>query len=313
MGITIRGAAAVLPPPTDPEGDIAEGASLACKRPYQADHKMSVETGSAAVSAALEQARLTVDDVDMIISKGVSPSHLAGDPAIMGPRVGHAIQKELRLPNAFVFDLMDADFTFAMDIAESFFLLHSMKTALLVHTECSAPGVMPCKDTGFTVADGASCMVIEFDILRPTLGSTFRDVPGHSVLEMLPLEGDALTAGLKRTRMQWDLKDSFFGDLSKQGSECLSAEMDKHPDASPTRYVTEDWFGGVEIAMPTDKRVRPAEELGYLGPHSIPHVAATLLAEDHGEDPAFDYLTTLCFNPFKMRFGSRLTRLRRRL
>ena len=314
MGICVRGASVELPSPTEPEGDIAAGAPLACKRPYQADHKMSVEAATAAVSRALDQAKLKVEDIDILISKGVSPSHLAIDPAIMGPRVGHAVQKELKLPNAFVFDLMDADYTFAMDIAESFFSLHNMKYGLLIHTECSAPGVWPCKETGFTLSDGASCMIIELDVLRPTMGSTYRDVsPEHECLQMRPLEGEALTSGLKRTYMKWDVQDDLMATLCETGSETIAAELERHSEVSNLHCATEDWFPGVKITHPgvaADRMLTPAAELGYLGPHAVPCIAEQLLAAEAGGE-GYEYLTGVCFNPFKMRFGSRLMRLRR--
>jgi 3-oxoacyl-[acyl-carrier-protein] synthase III len=312
MGISIVGAAVNLPPPRKPEG-VPDGAVFSCPRPFQADYKMSLEVAVPTVLRALEVARTATNQVDLLVTKGVSPSHIADVPDVMGPRVGHPIQREIGLPNAFVFDIMDGDFSLAFDIVESFFNLYPFQRAVLVHTECSAPGVKPDPETGFTLHDGASVLVVAPDPKRHRLGSTFADVD-HAAPKLVPLPPDEISQGTHRMRARWSPSQGFFQALTKGASDVVARELEGE-GGDPSRFLLayEDWFPGYEVAnaaISRDRVLMPSEALGRLGPHTLPAALADLYARPARSEED-EHLLAVTFNPFKMRFGARSVRVRR--
>jgi hypothetical protein len=92
---------------------------MSCDRPAGAAGELALDYARAATEAALSASGYTPRDLDLLISKGVSPTHIAESPEIVGPRLGHALQHALGAKNAFVFDLLDADWTPAFDTAEA--------------------------------------------------------------------------------------------------------------------------------------------------------------------------------------------------
>ncbi len=116
MGIRVLGAAVGLPAPRTPSVDGA----LACARPFESDGTLSADTAKPVVLAALAMAKTKPDGVDLVIGRGLSPTHVADAPDVLGPRTAHAVQRECRMVNAFVFDVLDCDLNFNLDLAETF-------------------------------------------------------------------------------------------------------------------------------------------------------------------------------------------------
>ncbi|MBN3819830.1 hypothetical protein G3N57_25930, partial [Paraburkholderia sp. Se-20369] len=72
-----------------------------------------------AARQALLQAGCLPSELDLIVSLSISPSRMADAPSIAGPRLAHPVQRDLRARHAAVFDLLDADWTLALDLAQS--------------------------------------------------------------------------------------------------------------------------------------------------------------------------------------------------
>lgn len=110
-----------------------------------------------AARLALRQARSLPSELDLIVSLSISPSRLADSPTIAGPRLGHPVQRGLRAANALVFDLLDADWTFALDLAQSHCRQLGCRRALVVRAELLTD-VEHAERTG--LCDGAGALVI---------------------------------------------------------------------------------------------------------------------------------------------------------
>lgn len=72
-----------------------------------------------AARQALAKARCLPSELDLIVSLSVSPNRMADAAPIAGPRLAHPVQRDLRASNAAVFDLLDADWTLALDLVQS--------------------------------------------------------------------------------------------------------------------------------------------------------------------------------------------------
>nr|WP_221320177.1 hypothetical protein [Chitinivorax tropicus] len=110
-----------------------------------------------AARQALSQARTLPSEIDLIISLSISPSRVATAANIAGPRLSHPIQRDLRASHAVVFDLLDADWSFALDIAQSYCRQLGYRRALVVRAECLAD-VAQVAGSGFS--DGAGAIVL---------------------------------------------------------------------------------------------------------------------------------------------------------
>ena len=119
---------------------------------------MAIDALLPAVHQVLGQAGLQAVEIDMIVSISVAPDHLALESNIIGPRIGHPLQKSLGAQRAYVFDLMDASVAKALHIADIFAFQQGYRHVLVVRAECSH-GVRPDPDSGFTVPDGAMAML----------------------------------------------------------------------------------------------------------------------------------------------------------
>lgn len=125
-----------------------------------AQSEMAIDALLPAVHQVLDQAGLQAAEIDMIVSISVAPDHLALEPNIIGPRIGHPLQKCLGAQRAYVFDLMDASVAKALHVADIFAFQQGYRHVLMVRAECGH-GVRPDPDSGFTVPDGAMAMLCE--------------------------------------------------------------------------------------------------------------------------------------------------------
>ncbi len=241
----------------------------AVNRPAHSD--MAIDALLPAVHHALGQAGLQAADIDMIVTMSVSPDHLAIDPAIIGPRIGHPLQMRLAADRAYVFDLMDASVAKAMHVADIFGFQQGYRRVLFARAECGH-GLRPDTGSGFTVPDGAMAMVCE-----PTGRSRFRSsrLEGMEPL-MLMLNPSIAGAGDSKAHARFAPPASIGQRYSDAARESVAALNDEHFDSA--RYIVEHWdFGaGREQSGPFDTG------LGL----------ASLLASGIGD------VTLLSFDPF---------------
>ncbi|RXV65337.1 hypothetical protein D1006_35165 [Burkholderia stabilis] len=106
---------------------------------------------------ALEQARYLPSEVDLVVSLSISPNRVAEDVAIAGPRFTHQGKRDLRAQHAAVFDLLDADWTLALDLTQSHCHWLGYRSALVIRTK-ALKDVEHVGTSGF--ADGARATVL---------------------------------------------------------------------------------------------------------------------------------------------------------
>lgn len=316
MAICLIGAGTNLPEPRSPADPIAKHGILAGLRPYQADHQMMAVTAQKAVNEALTQAKTSPDQIDLIITMGVSPSHVADDPAILGPRVGHPIQRDMGLSNAFVFDTLDGDMNFAMDLAESFFNLYPFKRALLIHSECGAPSVKPCLETGLTLSDGVSALVVSPDFSRTQMGASYIDISDQvEPLSMHPLPAGKITEATELVQLSFSAPPPLFSAIGDAALKVITQESGRYPVNEDSGYVIEDWFEGYSQALNQLPRnfthCETPTDSGHTGPHTLALCAQKKLGDLDSASSQDEHLLLTTFNPFKMRLGCRRVRIRK--
>lgn len=316
MAICLIGAGTNLPEPRSPADPIAKHGILAGLRPYQADHQMMAVTAQKAVNEALAQAKTSPDQIDLIITMGISPSHVADDPDILGPRVGHPIQRDMGLSNAFVFDTLDGDMNFAMDLAESFFNLYPFKRALLIHSECGAPSVKPCMETGISLSDGVSALVVSPDLSRTQMGASYIDISDEvEPLSMHPLPAQKITEGTHLVQLRFSAPPPMFSSIGVAAANVIRQESERYRAQNDTKYVLEDWFPGYRDALSelpaTFTQFETPNDCGHAGPHTLALSAQLKLDNLERTSTQDEHLLLTTFNPFKMRLGCRRVRIRR--
>lgn len=305
MAMSVLGAAVNLPTAELPKDPSARKGILAVPRPYQGDHRMIAETAVQAIEDALLQANTNRKDIDLMITLGASPSHMADSPDILGPRFGHPIQRDMGINNAFVFDILDGDMNFAMDIAESFFNLYPFKRALLIYGECSAPGVRACKETGMALADGVSAWVVGPDETRSQMGASYEALDsGFRPLVMHPLSPNEISNGLELVELRFQAPPEFLENLRESTATVTAQESSRHGGQHKSETIHDAWFD-------LNPGASGGEGAVYQGPHALTVSMNSFLASPEDECPVTHVLATT-FNPFKMRVGCRALRLRRK-
>jgi hypothetical protein len=106
--------------------------------------------------AALSAAGVAADQIDLITTLCISPSHIAARPQLIGPRFGYMVQRQLGITRAFVLDLIDASWIFAIDQTALFTFSRQYRTALLIRAEC----FVAASGNPAILADGAAALVL---------------------------------------------------------------------------------------------------------------------------------------------------------
>lgn len=300
MGIRVLGAAVHLPAPRQPDIKTGSDAPLRCARPFDAAATLSADAAKPVVLAALEMAKTTADQVDMLIGRGLSPTHVADSPDVLGPRTPHAVQRECRLVNAFVFDVLDCDVNFNLDLAETFLVSQGFDRAVLVHTECTAPAVRPDRDSGFSMADGVSALVITRDASTPMRKGSYRNVTGYEGARMEILPPDERVAGELRAALSFPWAAGLIDAIDAAGNQVLAAELAKAGDLADLCFGVEDWFDvGIDAEALAGKRVALDPGVGHPGSHTLTAMIAKRL--DAGHSGRFLGVTV---DPWAMRCGA---------
>ncbi len=125
---------------------------------HATERPMAIDFARDAVVQALAQAQLQATDIELIVALSLSPSRLADDPGFSYPRLSHPLQRDLGLSNAVVFDMMDADWSIALDLAQSFCVGLGYRYALVVRGEC-VDDVIDARAQA--LVNGAAALVLE--------------------------------------------------------------------------------------------------------------------------------------------------------
>ncbi len=121
-----------------------------------ANGELAYQMGVKAANEALEDAKITVDEVDMIIATTMSPDCFT-------PSVACLIGNELRMKKAVAFDINVActGYVYAFDLARNFLEMGAYRNILIVSTEIMSRMVdFEDRSTCVLFGDGASATVV---------------------------------------------------------------------------------------------------------------------------------------------------------
>ena len=289
----VLGAGVSLPPPRMYPESRGHALPYACPRPRAGASEMAIDLALVACDQALQQAGCRPEDIELIAGMSISPDHLSDDPAIAGPRLGHPLQRELKARNAFVFDLIDADWGAAIDIACAFAASTGLRRVLLFRAECTH-GLVPDETSGFAVPDGSGALVVAV-----TPGGEYRAsyvvVPGG-------FRGAELTLAPPDIRVTSNARAvltlPFQPGLRAAVHEAMQRIVEQ--DAADGRsaadvIVREDWFGARnDDAAPDDSAAMAVS----VGPFALP-----LVLSQQPRSASSASILNVSFNPFHMRCG----------
>ncbi|KVD04239.1 hypothetical protein [Burkholderia ubonensis] len=224
----ILGAAVALP-----------GAATAAQ-PYANDYAVN------AARQALLQAGCLPSELDLIVSLSISPSRLADAPSIAGPRLAHPVQRDLRARHAVVFDLLDADWTLALDLAQSHCRQLGYRRALVVRAEALAD-VEQVATSGF--ADGAGAIVLTPSGHDRGYASSYADLesPPFATLDALPARRVNGALSLARFESRFDHATGRFDGEPANAAAAVRAMVDEVQSRIDRRAATlfcESWLSG---------------------------------------------------------------------
>ncbi|KVC99640.1 hypothetical protein WI78_10645 [Burkholderia ubonensis] len=224
----ILGAAVALP-----------GAATAAQ-PYANDYAVN------AARQALLQAGCLPSELDLIVSLSISPSRLADAPSIAGPRLAHPVQRDLRARHAVVFDLLDADWTLALDLAQSHCRQLGYRRALVVRAEALAD-VEQVATSGF--ADGAGAIVLTPSGHDRGYASSYADLesPPFATLDALPARRVNGALSLARFESRFDHAIGRFDGEPANAAAAVRAMVDEVQSRIDRRAATlfcESWLSG---------------------------------------------------------------------
>lgn len=193
-----------------------------------------------AAKLALSQARCLPSELDLIVSLSVSPNRVADSVSIAGPRLAHPVQRDLRASNAHVFDLLDADWTFALDIAQSHSRALGYRRALVVRAE-ALDDVEGIERGG--LSSGAGAIVFTIDAAKPTRTAYARlDV---APLAKLGTAGPGDKRYLARIDGQFDSAAGRFSAMPRNAgaaAERVIGHVLGEPAATPGTLFRESWL-----------------------------------------------------------------------
>lgn len=228
-----------------------------------------------AAEDACRQGGIAGSDLDLIVTLSVSPSHLAVKPEHIGPRYGYIVQKRLANSKAFVLDLMDSDWTFALDQASLFASFQAFRRVLILRAECLT-GVGG--DFGRAFADGAAALLLD-------VGET-PAAPRYAFLSPEPLLTMQQASGAPhdRTVMDWHGNEP-------ASAPAIAAEFWRNPASVK---VIESWAPAPDAGSWAG---RPSGEAIVF---EIPDALQRLRRNKADHDMT---VTLISLDPFKARLG----------
>jgi len=225
-----------------------------------------------AVDQALQQAELHASQLDLIVSLSLSPDHLVSECEIMGPRIGHPLQKAIAAKNAFVFDLMDASLAKAIRIINTLAQQENYKNVLLVRSEMGH-GVSPDSSSGFCLPDGAMALV-----LKPVVEQYFSQgllEGGWSPL-VVQLNTNIQSPLDEKCRFNFSYQEGLAKSIGRANDQLLS-----RTDLPANEGIFENWLS-----------VSPGENACF-GPFDLPREFVRRL-----EEGRYGGLLAVSFDPF---------------
>ncbi|KVO96454.1 hypothetical protein WL21_02240 [Burkholderia ubonensis] len=287
----ILGAAVALP-----------GAATAAQ-PYANDYAVN------AARQALLQAGCLPSELDLIVSLSISPSRLADAPSIAGPRLAHPVQRDLRARHAVVFDLLDADWTLALDLAQSHCRQLGYRRALVVRAEALAD-VEQVATSGF--ADGAGAIVLTPSVHDRGYASSYADLesPPFATLDALPARRVNGALSLARFESRFDHATGRFDGEPANAAAAVRAMVDEVQSRIDRRAATlfcESWLSGwpsiaagAEGELPVDVVAGSAD---IPNPFQLPAWLASRVADSMSLRDDEHTVVAMTLDPFRPRIA----------
>ena len=222
------------------------------------------EMARSALRGACDAAGIAPSRIGLIVTLSVSPSHQGGSADIVGPRFGYVVQRDLAIEGAFVLDLIDSDWAFALDQTILFARGQGIRHAALLRGE----NLARVRSPHAAFRDGAAALLVE-------VGSTPSDASfvGLGAEPFLTLDVDGDGARMRDHGLPAELPEAGRALLEKGGAD---------------RVYVEDWVPGSAVG---DSRARVVRGSGIF---AIPQ----LIERAGGERCAI-----VSLDPFKSRLG----------
>jgi len=183
------------------------------------------------VDLALTEASLTARDLDLIATISISPDRVAIDPAILGPRVGHPLQRAIGASRAYVFDMLDASLAKAVHAVDIFAHAQGYENVLIVRTDHCA-GLDLQLGSGLHLPDGALAMAC-----RPDGRSRFSSVPLADLSPAVTLADRVVHDALD---VKATMRFASPPDLTTRYGAAMRSAISRLPTAG--RSFAESWF-----------------------------------------------------------------------
>lgn len=278
------------------------GAATAAQ-PYANDYAVN------AARQALLQAGCLPSELDLIVSLSISPSRLADAPSIAGPRLAHPVQRDLRARHAVVFDLLDADWTLALDLAQSHCRQLGYRRALVVRAEALAD-VEQVATSGF--ADGAGAIVLTPSGHDRGYASSYADLesPPFATLDALPARRVNGALSLARFESRFDHATGRFDGEPANAAAAVRAVVDEVQSRIDRRAATlfcESWLSGwpsiaagAEGELPVDVVAGSAD---IPNPFQLPAWLASRVADSKSLRDDEHTVVAMTLDPFRPRIA----------
>ena len=173
----------------------------------------SADYGKLACAKALKDANWKPEDVEMIIGFSISPSNISDDPNIVGPRIAHPIQRDLELNSAFVFDLMDCDWGFALDVANGFMEELDLDKVMIVRGEYCEDTIQYEEQETLIFTNGAGVLLLERSE-TPSFSIEYIN-PDHSVNAATMNFLNAYEQDVEKLKFNHSFDDAFIDESKK--------------------------------------------------------------------------------------------------
>ncbi|MGZ2749737.1 hypothetical protein [Burkholderia stagnalis] len=222
------------------------GAAVAIPDPATTAQSCANDYAIKAARQALRQAGCLPSELDLIVSLSISPSRMADSPSIAGPRLAHPVQRDLRARHAAVFDLLDADWTLALDLAQSHCKQLGYRRALVVRAEALAD-VEQVAASGF--ADGAGAIVLTPSGHDRAYASRYADLESPPFATLDALAPRRVNGGLSLARFEsrFDRATGRFDAEPANATTAVGSMLDAVQSRIDRRAATlfcESWLSG---------------------------------------------------------------------
>ena len=194
------------------------------------------DLGLEAAKAALEMARLTPDDIDLIILATITPDTCC-------PSAANWLQAKMNAPRAITFDITAAcsGFIFGLNVAEQYLKNRTCKRVLVVAAEVMTR-TLNWKDRSTCIlwGDGAGAAVLALDTQGPEILSTHIHTDGANGQDLLLPGGGSKTTPISHASVDKGLHHLNMIEANLSFRVAVRYFMDSIKEAAD--------FNGVDIA-----------------------------------------------------------------